>query len=411
MMVLQLDARNISSQGDTFLRRLVRRCKRFSKIFPTIISQYRRHYLALAKDLILASFFRGFEGFKKWCNDYEYELYSDRANQVMAISEMPTRRLCIFAIYEPDGLLATTLKLLDHLRDELGFSICLVSNARINLGELDEIQKRCFKIIERKNVGLDFGAYKDALLNCINDPEVNYQNLERVLIANDSMVLLRPLQDVFVELDSSACDFWGLAEHGFPKNVLSFRGEINCIASFFICFKPQVFNSAPFKKFWHDLKYFSSKRLIVQKAELGLSHILEESGFRGDAYLNANRLWNILRNCDLEALKNEVNDSRPSIENPTFRKTTYASCFLADWFHVGIDSQPYFLLRYLPRLPYLKKWAFYGLSAKSELIFSELKKRESEGKFIVSSEDIAREMHCYHAEAFKKSLNMDECKS
>ncbi len=103
-------------------------------------------------------------------------------------------RLCVFVSFQPRGILPTTWKYLQHLKENLGYSVVLISNCPLQKSDILPLKNLCVEVIERDNIGYDFGAYKDGILRYMGKLGSKFDELETLLIANDSVI--GPIYDV-----------------------------------------------------------------------------------------------------------------------------------------------------------------------------------------------------------------------
>jgi hypothetical protein len=152
--------------------------------------------------------------------------------------------------------------------EHAGFAVIIASNSRrIDEVTLRQVLPHCAAVIHRRNVGLDFGAWRDALTLV-----KNITRLERVIIANDS--IFGPLQDIGTTLDRcdfAAADVWGMTDSYDVRYHLQ---------SYFLIFGPVALASDCFRDFWKRVRYVGHKRSVVLLYEVGLSQALLKSGLR-----------------------------------------------------------------------------------------------------------------------------------
>lgn len=60
--------------------------------------------------------------------------------------------------------------------------------------------------------------------------------------------------------------------------------RFNHVQSYFVVFKPVVFNSEIFNNFITSVKKEDTKEEIIIRYEMGMTHLLEENGFKYDSY-------------------------------------------------------------------------------------------------------------------------------
>lgn len=69
-------------------------------------------------------------------------------------------------------------------------------------------------------------------------------------------------------------DFWGLTQNH--------KTRITHVQSYFLVFKPQVFNSTIFQDFINSIKKEETRNDIIQNYEIGLTKLLSDNNFKYD---------------------------------------------------------------------------------------------------------------------------------
>jgi lipopolysaccharide biosynthesis protein len=149
-----------------------------------------------------------------------------------------------------------------------GYRVIFISNGRRLRGaNVAAVRPFCWRVIWRRNVGYDFGAYKDGIA-AIGD----LNRCERLLLMNDSVYgPFRPMIDVLAAASSSESDFWGITD--------SWSGHYH-IQSYFVLFFRKAIASRDFREFWRRLPYVNSKSWIIQNAEIRLTQKLTQQKLR-----------------------------------------------------------------------------------------------------------------------------------
>src|SRR6185437_8365170 len=133
--------------------------------------------------------------------------------------------------------------------------------------EKEDLRRACCLMIERENVGSDFGGYKDA----ISIVSKRFGSIERLVIANDSVFYFREgLDKLIADLDGPQ-DFIGVSE------VFDHHYHV---ASFLISFGPAVLRSEAFRNFWARFKPLGTRRWNIFRGEGALTAQLIEAGFK-----------------------------------------------------------------------------------------------------------------------------------
>lgn len=147
------------------------------------------------------------------------------------------------------------------------FNLVVVLNASLPAATREELRDACCLMIERENVGSDFGGYKDA----ISVVSKRFGEPERLVIANDSVFYFRDgLDKLIADLDGPQ-DFIGVSE------VFDHHYHV---ASFLISFGPSIVRSEAFRNFWAGFRPLGTRRWNIFRGEGALTENLVAAGFR-----------------------------------------------------------------------------------------------------------------------------------
>jgi Rhamnan synthesis protein F len=178
-------------------------------------------------------------------------------------------RVAIFCHFDRGGIVREHV--LQYIRslNAAGFSIALVSNSgRLKPAALEEIRSLCAAVLVRRNVGYDFGAWRDALERL----DLPRTNTEILLLVNDSVYgPLQSIESTLSQIDFSLADVWGLTESWQSRYHLQ---------SFFLAIAPRVMGSPAWRQFWMNVRPVPSKLWVIDRYEVGLSQVLLQAGFR-----------------------------------------------------------------------------------------------------------------------------------
>lgn len=199
-----------------------------------------------------------------------------------------TPKVCLFLVYQrsglPDSIMETCAFLACH-----GYCVIVVANGGLPSGAAEKLQDHVWKILERPNLGYDFGGYQDGV-KYLNRIGVTPDNL---LILNDSIWFpLDRRTDVLQQLESSDYDLCGLMLHSPARNDepsfsaeeesqrqrKAVRKKAEHIESYVIALKGATFISDAFQSFWQSYAWSSSKSLTIKRGEIGLSKHLARHG-------------------------------------------------------------------------------------------------------------------------------------
>lgn len=174
-------------------------------------------------------------------------------------------RLCFFAHYDPDDLVADhVLFYLAALR-EAGFVTVVASTSKLDAAQRARIGAWCAELVLRDNVGLDFGGWQDlyarhAPLGC-----------DLLLLANDSVYgPLVDLGDFIDRLIATPADLYGI--------VGSLQGRAHA-QSWFVLLRPSAYRAPAFVRLMIERAPSNwDKKAIIDRYEIGLTADLAAAG-------------------------------------------------------------------------------------------------------------------------------------
>lgn len=172
----------------------------------------------------------------------------------------------VFVLYTKSPLPSFTSGAFDAIARS-PHNLIVVSNAPLPPLFKAELADRCHKVIERSNVGRDFGAYKDGIGYVLE----HYPAAARIVVMNDSVFFLRKTLDKLIADLNGPQDFIGVTEvHQFHYHVQSFM----------LSFGKAVLQSAAFRRFWKRYLPINTRRWAIHRGEIRLTQKLTKAGFR-----------------------------------------------------------------------------------------------------------------------------------
>ena len=168
----------------------------------------------------------------------------------------------VVAIHEPNGLSTFTRNLIDGLVDNK-INIVLVSNCPLSTLDREQVTGKVFVLIERENLGRDFGAYQAGVRYLLSSG--NLASCRKLLLLNDSAFYGKAISRQIREILSLDAPFVGLYE------TFQYHYHVN---AFFLCFSHRVALSEAFKVFWENYKPYSTRYHCIFAGEVRLSKLL-----------------------------------------------------------------------------------------------------------------------------------------
>lgn len=185
-----------------------------------------------------------------------------------------TGEVALLLLHQPDGLLGSTFHTLDHLRAK-GLAPLVVSNAPLSDPDRERLATAAWTILERPNIGYDFGGYRDGILHLFE----TVGTPARLFLINDSIWFpLRRNSDLVDRARASQADIYG-----FVLNDLMRRDSRRHLQSYFLTFGPRALSHPAFSRFWERLFLTDDKELVISRCEIPLTAHLRREGLTVDA--------------------------------------------------------------------------------------------------------------------------------
>lgn len=215
----------------------------------------------------------------------------------------PPRRACLFALYDPDGVVDDYV--VDYVRELARFAeVYVLADCELRPGQLERLDGLVRGSWAHRHGAHDFGSWSLLARELVGWPALD--DYDEVLLANDSCWLLRPLDDVFARMDREACDFWALQvtarlfEPGpgepqslpleevkrswIPRAVFRSRESAH-LGSYFLALRRPVLDDPGFRRRLDSVVAQVDHDLLVQKYEYGTTRYLVGQGFDFSTWL------------------------------------------------------------------------------------------------------------------------------
>lgn len=190
----------------------------------------------------------------------------DIKNLENIINKNEKKRVALFVGYhKSNSIPLSNLQYIKNLQ-ECSFSIVYIHNGKLNQEVIKTLTDMNCYVICRKNIGQDFGGWKDgfALLRKYKLDKI----LNWILMCNDSNFCLPgPNSESFVKkfsetLDHDNKDFIGLNVNF--DHIIHYQ-------SYFLCFAKKIFKTKKFIKFWQSYKPYSNRYYAIDQGEIKIS--------------------------------------------------------------------------------------------------------------------------------------------
>jgi Rhamnan synthesis protein F len=226
---------------------------------------------------------------------FRYERSLERRLKVIETGLPLGERIAVFVVFQPKGLLASTLIAFDHLRTE-GWAVVVVSNAGLSTADLSAMSERAAAILIRPNFGYDFGGYREGLRfldsKCLTP--------ERLILMNDSTWFpLREHDDTLRRMEAEGAD---LAGHIYKVERSDDRAHDH-LEAHLLMVGPRFLASSAFVSFWRNYKLSDSKAATIERGEKGLTQLALAQGMVVKGLISMERMLALISDLSDAELK------------------------------------------------------------------------------------------------------------
>lgn len=215
-------------------------------------------------------------------------------------------RLIVYFHYDAQGLLDGPCRFAVQELKPFG-DLLLVTNGSLRREDRDWLQEERIRYIERENVGLDVGAYREALLTLGRETVSSYEEL--VLMNYTLAGPVSPLQGMFSAMETrTELDFWGLTRH-YAMDSRRFGGKVpEHLQSHFLAVRSGMLRSDAFWAYWQDMKLPKSYEESIIRHETRFTGYFAARGFAWDTCVQTDDLKPVFVNpimaCPRELIEN-----------------------------------------------------------------------------------------------------------
>jgi Rhamnan synthesis protein F len=187
-------------------------------------------------------------------------------------------RVALYVLWQPAGLARSAFGTCRHLLAS-GYATVVISNAALSDADRAELQTLCWLMIERPNLGHDFGAWRDALLHLSRSGTLPS---ERLVLLNDSIWFpLLPGDRLLADLEQPGVGFTGPVWMERPG-----RAHAAHFQSYLLMFGPAALRHPAFMTFWQGYLASSRRESVLRRGEKGLTRAMHAAGLAGPPTLS-----------------------------------------------------------------------------------------------------------------------------
>jgi len=219
-------------------------------------------------------------------------------------------KLALFVIFPSQGVQEGHLQSLQFI-EESGFAPLVVSNVPLSEKDRARVLQFCWRLVERPNIGYDFGAYREGILQI----QGRLGSLDKLAILNDSCWFpIGSCQNWLSVAEKLDLDFVGAASnYGTPRGsgedlvsgdwTYHFDHKNFHYCSFALLLSGNVLRDKKFFKFWKNFRMTSQKNRVVRRGEIGLSQWIIKRGYSHGSTLDIAGLERALGTLDDDRLR------------------------------------------------------------------------------------------------------------
>ena len=189
--------------------------------------------------------------------------------------EKPPQRLLVFHHYDRRGLLPRSWLEALVVLQAAGWQVVL-SSPHLDPSESAELAQVGVQIVERANIGLCLGAYRDLAL-LIESTSIAHRQLQALVLCNDSNLLVQHPDALVAQLKRWTTD------HAATRPVLagltgSAQRDCYHLQSFLLHANRALLQHPDWLHFWLHFAIDGSKDDLINQGEIGLSQALLAAG-------------------------------------------------------------------------------------------------------------------------------------
>ncbi|NJL72016.1 MAG: polysaccharide biosynthesis-like protein [Candidatus Competibacteraceae bacterium] len=185
-----------------------------------------------------------------------------------AVDLESARRIAVMIHYDSGGVVHEYVHYYLAQLQDVGFATIFVTNGPApSAPDRDRVLRVCARLIRRRNVGYDFGGWKEGIAAV---PDLT--RLDQLLIANDSVYgPFHHVGDLVDRMSPMEADVWGMTDSWDRRYHLQ---------SYFMLFHGAALQAPGFADFWRRLRYIQSKTWVIRRYEIGLTRAMLAANLR-----------------------------------------------------------------------------------------------------------------------------------
>ncbi|MEO0569922.1 MAG: rhamnan synthesis F family protein [Pseudomonadota bacterium] len=242
-------------------------------------------------------------------SNLHYQLFYAREVHCLPGKVSLRERVVVYVVYAKQGLQKSHLDCLNYFIEN-DYAPIVISNLPLSNSDRAQLESLCWQVIERPNVGYDFGAYREGILALGK----SLASLQRLVLINDSTWFPLPGSRCWLrDVEKLGVDFAGAASHFgvtkvYPQDFRDQKWTYHAdhpnfhYTSYALSFSERILSDPGFLSYWRRYKLTNQKNRVVRRGEIGLSKWVIKSGYSHGETLNLPSLDEHLKSLSLDRL-------------------------------------------------------------------------------------------------------------
>ncbi len=230
-----------------------------------------------------------------------------------AVHTKHCKRLAVFAYYDKNGVVDDyAIFMLKAMREHCT-DVCVVINGVVNTDGERRLKLHSTQIIFKDNIGYDFAAYKQAILDT-----KNITKYDEIVFFNQGLFgPISSLHTMFNKMFSKKkIDFWGVTNFKYIKE--NEQEVSSCIDNSFFVVKSSIIKSPEFLSFWQDYVEDTSSNYDAMAQCKNFTNYFTCKGFILDTYINTDKYDDYTLNASIDIPTQLLKEGNPFFKRKAF---------------------------------------------------------------------------------------------
>jgi len=198
------------------------------------------------------------------------------------------KRLALYVFWEKNGMVRNHILFYISGLKEVAQDIVFIANGELNNEGRQKLEEQGVHILQRKNVGFDFSAWKEAFYGFSPEQLAKY---DEIILCNCSCYgPIFPFSECFQKMEEKSCDFWGLYRHPAIEGLYPAH-----LQSYFLVLRHKLITSETLQEYWKKLSLAHNwEEAVLQETQF--TKYFEDRGFSSLSYVDESKYLPLISN-------------------------------------------------------------------------------------------------------------------